>query len=94
MQDMKTDERAAIEALQSQLGQAKECLRGLIKSAGKLATLVEGTAGKKSSNAVMRLRGQIEIALGHLDTGHADASDALIDGFANGGEIVAYGPGR
>jgi hypothetical protein len=94
MPNMQPTEREMILKIQAQLATAKDSIRAVIQTCGKLAPVVETAAGKKSANAVMRLRGQAEIALGTLDSGHADASDALIEGFADGGDVVAHFGGR
>ena len=93
-ENMQPTERDQIELAQAQLADAKKALRALIKTLTGLAATVQATAGNTAANATMRLKGQVGVALGILDSAHADASDALDAGFSDGGKLIAYGPGR
>lgn len=94
MAKMVTDERELIKAAQVKTADAKKALRDLVTALTALMPVTEAAGGKKAANAAMRFRGAALQARGILDAAHADASDALIDLFDDGGDIVIFGGGR
>lgn len=91
--NLSTEEMALVKEAQASLAKAKHEIRDAIAACRKLAKVNRDAGRLAESNAAMRLEGELHCALGGLMAAHADASDALVNGFDDGGEVVVFGGG-
>ena len=87
-------EAEIIAALQALTAEIKAGLVRLDSLAGRLVTINHVEGRLVQSADAMAWQSAVGRALSDLRCAHAGATKALIAGYANGGEIVAYGPIR
>lgn len=90
---VKKDERDLIDQVQKDLEQVKHNLRQAIRGMRAIAKINRDDGRPRAANACMRFEGALGEALGAVQKGHADASDALLENWPDEGTIVVLGGG-
>lgn len=87
------DERDLIDQVQKDLEQVKNNLRQAIRGMRAIGKINRDAERCRAGNACMRFEGVLGEALGLVQQGHADASDALLENWPDEGTIVVLGGG-
>lgn len=87
------NERDLINQVQKDLEQVKSNLRQAIRGMRAIGKINREAERCRAGNACMRFEGALSEALGIVQQGHADASDALLENWPDEGAIVVLGGG-
>lgn len=87
-------ESELIETMQSDIADVKQRLQRIHACAMGLYKINADAGRQVQASDAMIWAGAVMAAHGALILAHGNASKALVSGYDNGGEIVAYGPGR
>lgn len=83
-----------IAAMKLDVALIKEALARVIARSDRMVTINYDAGRLIQSADAMIWRGAVKRMGGDLDAAHGAVSKALIEGYANGAQMVAMGPGR
>ena len=86
-------ERELIEGMQVDVALVKETLARIVARSSRVVTINHDAERFVQSADAMIWRGAVKCIGGDLDAAHGVVSKALLSGYDNGAEIIAYGPG-